>query len=92
MQQPHKTDIVLSLKGRDAGALLLVIAEDETYLYLADGKLRRVEKPKRKKRIHVSFQGTCDAQTLQKLQQYGRFTNSDIRKALALWAGEPVSD
>lgn len=89
--ESHKSDIVLSCKGRDKGMLLLVVDEDETCLYLANGKQRRAEKPKRKKRIHTRRQGACDDRTREKLLTTGRLSNSDIRKALALWAGETGS-
>ena len=89
--ESHKSDIVLSLQGRDQGLLLLVVEEDEECLYLANGRQRRAENLKRKKRRHVSHQGTCDERTREKLQKTGRLSNSDIRKALALWTGEAGS-
>lgn len=85
--QSHVSDIVLSLSGRDKGELMLVLREDDTYLYLADGKGRRAENPKRKKRKHTAHQGPCDEWTRERLFVNGRLTNSEIRKALALWAG-----
>ena len=83
--QSHVSDIVLSLSGRDKGKRLLVVREDDTYLYLADGKGRRVENPKRKKRKHTAHQGPCDEWTRERLFVNGRLTNSEIRKALAAW-------
>ncbi len=88
----HKSDIVLSCKGRDAGQLLLVMDEDGECLYLANGRERRAERPKRKKRKHVTHQGACDERTRNKLLTTGRLTNNDIRRALALWTGEIGSD
>lgn len=90
--ESHRCDIVLSCKGRDAGKLLLVIDEDAVNLYVANGKERRAERPKRKSRKHVLLQGTCDEKTREKLITNGRLTNNDIRKALATWAGEIGSD
>lgn len=90
--ESHKCDIVLSCKGRDAGETLLVMDEDEKHLYVANGRERRAERPKRKSRKHVSHQGTCDARTREKLLTVGRLTNNDIRRALALWTGESGSD
>ena len=48
-----KSSLVVSKAGRDQGQLFYVIDADEQYVYLADGKSRRLEKPKRKKRKHV---------------------------------------
>lgn len=78
----------MSLSGRDAGRLMLVLGEEDGYLLLADGKARRAERPKRKKRRHTRHEGTCDEWTRRRLAENGRLTNSEIRKALALWTGE----
>lgn len=86
-EQSHKADIVLSLTGRDKGLLMLVVGEQDEFLLLANGRGRRAEHPKRKRRRHTSRQGVCDVRTKTKLLETGRLTNSDIRKALALWTG-----
>ena len=87
MAEIRTADIVLSLTGRDRGQLMLVVAEEGDFLLLANGRGRRAESPKRKRRRHVSRQGRCDERTQGKLLENGRLTNSDIRKALALWTG-----
>lgn len=84
----HVSDFVISLAGRDRDEVLLVLREEENYLWLANGKTRRAEKPKRKKRRHTAFVAHSDARTRDKLLETGRLTNSDIRKALSIWAGE----
>ena len=50
-----KSNIVRSNAGRDKGKLFVVLAVEGEYLLLADGKSRKVESPKRKKRRHVLF-------------------------------------
>jgi len=45
--------IVVSLSGHDKGRLALVIAEEERCVLLADGKHRRLSKPKRKNKKHI---------------------------------------
>lgn len=90
--EAHVADIVLSLTGRDKGLLLLVVAEEGDFLYLANGRARRAENPKRKRRRHISRLGVCDERTRQKLAEAGRLTNSEIRKALALWTGDEDSN
>ena len=47
------SDVVVSTTGRDQGNWFYVIAEDRTFLFLANGKDRTLDKPKRKKRKHV---------------------------------------
>ena len=84
----HVSDLVISLAGRDRDEVMLVVREEENFLWLANGKLRRAEKPKRKKRRHTTFVAHCDERTREKLLTTGLLTNSDIRKALSIWAGE----
>ena len=88
MSRARLSDIVLSLTGRDRGQLMLVVAEEGDLLLLANGRARRAENPKRKREKHVSRQGACDERTRLKLEEGGRLTNSEIRKALALWTGD----
>lgn len=55
-------DFVISLAGRDRGRTFIVTEVcGDGYIMIADGKLRKVEKPKRKKLKHVSYAGcSCD--------------------------------
>lgn len=48
--------IVRSLAGRDKGAWFLVVDMRDGYAYVADGRLRKKEKTKKKKLKHL--QGT----------------------------------
>ena len=59
--QSHVSDIVVSTAGRDAGGHFLVLREDETFLWLANGKRRTLAKPKRKNKKHVQQTGTAIA-------------------------------
>ena len=45
--------IVVSLRGHDKGRLYLAVGEENGYLFLCDGKRRRLEKPKRKQIKHI---------------------------------------
>ena len=47
--------IVLSLAGRDRKRLFVIVSLDEVngYVYVADGKLRQIQHPKKKKSKHV---------------------------------------
>ena len=40
-----KSSLIVSKAGRDKGQLFYVIDADEQYVYLADGKSRKLEKP-----------------------------------------------
>ena len=45
--------LAVSLAGRDAGMICLILREEGEHCYVADGRGRRVETPKKKKRKHV---------------------------------------
>lgn len=44
-----------SKAGHDKGQLYVIYDVDETYVYLVDGRIRTIDKPKKKKRKHVQI-------------------------------------
>ena len=44
-----------SKAGHDKGHLYVIYDVDETYVYLVDGQIRTIDKPKKKKRKHVQI-------------------------------------
>ena len=81
-------DIVVSKNGRDAGKRFIVIGTDAEYSLIADGKGRRLEKPKRKKNKHLEFEEKADNFIADKLLEGEKITNSEIRRFLAGIAAE----
>ena len=81
-------DVVVSTAGRDAGALFYVIEQDETYLQLANGKDRSLEKPKRKKRKHARKVLRSETRVAQKLRNGDKVLNSELRRDLAYFSRE----
>ena len=49
---------VLSKAGRDKGRFMAVIEMRDGYAWIADGRLRRIEKPKQKNIRHLGITGT----------------------------------
>ena len=47
--------LVVSIAGRDKGCVCAIVGEsdEEGYVFIADGKIRKVEKPKKKKLKHL---------------------------------------
>ena len=88
MSRARLSDIVLSLTGRDRGQLMLVVAEEGDFsCWRTDARDGR--KTRKRKREKSTFPtGACDERTRLKLEEGGRLTNSEIRKALALWTGD----
>ena len=87
-----KSNIVKSAAGRDKGDFFFVLDTQEEFLLLADGKTRRVEKPKKKKRKHVTFVGESHSVVAEKIKSSEKITNSELRKALAACTGSGNQD
>ncbi len=75
--------IVISLAGRDKERLFYVLKTEENFVYLADGSLRKLETPKRKKRKHIRVISDFDSRVSAKLRHGEKVLNSEIRKALS---------
>ena len=60
-----------------------MIDTDEQYVYLADGKSRKLEKPKRKKRKHVEQVPRTESRIAEKIRNGEKVLNSELRKELA---------
>ena len=87
-----KSSIVRSDAGRDKGKLFVVMAVQGEYLLLADGKSRKVESPKRKKRKHVLFVAADETRVSQKIISNEKVTNSELRRTLAAYREEVHPD
>ena len=86
------SDVVVSTAGRDAGEWFYVIDEDQTYLYLANGKDRQLDKPKRKKRKHVQKVLRSETRVAAKLKDGSKVLNGELRRDLAFLARENASE
>ena len=80
-----QSNIVLSDAGRDRGKLFFVLNVEGEFLLLADGKSRRVEAPKRKKRKHVRLVSARETELSAKIKGEEKITNSELRRALAIF-------
>lgn len=75
--------VVCSKAGRDAGRAMIVLALDGAeYALVADGRLRTVEKPKRKKFKHLSAKPVCDRNVQEKLSGNAPLLDAEVRAAL----------
>ena len=83
-----KSNIVRSVAGRDAGSYFFVLATEEDFLLLADGKRRKAARPKAKKLRHVRLlHQEFDHPVIQKLQQGKPASDRELRQALAAFKG-----
>ena len=80
------SDVVVSTAGRDAGEWFYVIDADPIYLFLANGKDRTLDKPKRKKRKHVEKVLRSETRVAEKLRSGDKVLNGELRRDLAFLA------
>lgn len=76
--------IVKSRAGRDKGGVFLVYEiVDNEYVLLVDGKLRKIDNPKKKKQKHLTVYNTVLSDLIYRKDNDIKITNSYIRKLLA---------
>ena len=66
--------IVKAKAGRDKEGFFVVVKNEEGWVYIADGRRRKVENPKKKNPIHLTVTNTVLSHSMD--------TNRNIRKAL----------
>ena len=72
--------IVRSMAGRDKGKFMVVVSMEKGFVYLADGKERKLSSPKKKNEKHISM--TKTAVSTENL------TDKGLRKLLREFDGE----
>ena len=70
--------VVISKQGRDKGLSFVVTDIQGEFLYLADGKLRKLHNPKRKNQKHIQATNYITGATYNK--------DSDLRNILKEWS------
>lgn len=84
----ERGDVVRSLAGHDKGALFCVVDTEGDFLLLADGKERKLNSPKRKRRKHAQRAGLSDHPVFLRLRAGEPVGDSEVRRALAAFRDE----
>lgn len=87
-----KGEIVLSLKGHDAGQLFCVIDARDGFALVADGKGRKLAAPKRKREKHLRRAGTSAHPAVLGLQRGESVSDRALRQALAAFRESEQTD
>jgi ribosomal protein L14E/L6E/L27E len=75
--------IAYSKSGRDQGKVFVVVSVlDDEYVYVCDGSLRPVEKPKKKKIKHLEFTNIIAEEIESLLMSDEKVTNAVIKRIL----------
>ena len=81
--------LVRSRAGHDLGEICLVVREERNTVWLADGKGRSQEKPKRKNKKHLALLNTgCSAQQKELLSSGEKLKEEEIRKLIRTYRKE----
>ena len=76
-------DVVMSTAGKDRGKLFYCVGTDGVYLYLANGRERPLDQPKRKKLKHVNKVLRAETRVAAKIRSGSKVLNSELRRDLA---------
>lgn len=77
-----KGQIVYSKCGRDKGKLYLVYDFDDSYAYLVDGHLRKLDKPKKKKLKHIMITNNVNEDMRESFENKSYLLDATVRKVL----------
>ena len=74
-----------SKAGHDKTKLYIIINEDLEYVYLVDGDLKPLDKPKKKSKKHIQIIKKVDEIIQNKLETKQIIYNEDIKRAIKLY-------
>ena len=80
-----------SSAGRDQGRIFCVVGSDPDRgrLLLADGKRRKLDRPKAKRFLHLELLADgSGCPTMERLKQGGPLTDAELRRTLAAFRDE----
>ena len=66
---------VRSLAGHDKDRVYIIVREESESVYLADGRLREIQRPKRKNKKHVQ-------PIRRRLDESGGWSNESVKRAI----------
>lgn len=75
-------DIVYSTAGRDSGCCFVVMAVEENFVFICDGKSRKTDKPKKKKVRHIKTGCGHSDFISEKIKNGGIVTNRELKREL----------
>ena len=80
-----KGKLAISKFGHDKDSIYVIIKEEAASVYLADGRLKLVDKPKRKNKKHIQIIKRLPKEITDILVQEREFRNEEIKRAIKLY-------
>lgn len=76
--------VVISKAGRDSGRTFIIIGTSgDNYVLIADGRTHRVDRPKKKKLMHLKVGELRAEEISAKLLKETKISDAEVRKALS---------
>lgn len=77
--------LAISKAGHDFEHLYVIIAEDEEYVYLVDGKIRTMDKPKKKRKKHIQVIKQVQSNIADKYKNGQKIENEEIKRTIKVY-------
>ncbi|MCM1040507.1 MAG: hypothetical protein NC434_14410 [Ruminococcus sp.] len=74
--------LATSRAGHDKDNVYVIIKEETEYVYLADGKSKTVQKPKKKNKKHIQIIKKCPQEDFSERVRTGQADDIEIRRVL----------
>ena len=74
-----------SMAGHDKNQIYVVLHEDETYCSLANGTTKTMDKPKKKKKIHLQLIKHISADVLDEIKNITKLDDVSIKRILKVY-------
>lgn len=78
-------NLAISKSGHDKGSIYVIIKEEADMYYLVDGKLKTLEKPKKKNKKHIQIIKKLPKEVTEVFTQKENFRNEEIKRAIKLY-------
>lgn len=80
--------LALPKVGHDKNHLYVIVREEEEYVFLADGRLKTIEKPKKKNKKHIQMIKKLPPTVSELLTDMTAVGNLEISRAIKLYVRE----
>lgn len=78
--------LAYSKAGHDKQTLYMIVGEDSEYVYLADGKLKPIEHPKKKNKKHIQpVKWGYDKSIRERLLEKQSVRNEEIKRVIKIF-------
>ena len=77
--------LAISKSGHDKGNIYVILKEDSVNVYVADGRLKLVENPKKKNKKHIQIIENLSEEMVKLLKHDREFRNEEIKRAIKLY-------